>query len=57
MTVRATWRDAAARRHADPELFFPAAPPGLDAQARVAAGVWGGTTENERRPAGKPPPQ
>ena len=69
----ATWRDIAACRHHDPELFFPiaAAGPALDQaeQARqvcqrcpaqepclrwaldrgVAFGIWGGTTEDERR--------
>jgi WhiB family transcriptional regulator, redox-sensing transcriptional regulator len=69
----ATWRDTAACRHHDPELFFPiaAAGPALDQaeQAKrvcqpcparepclrwaldrgVAFGIWGGTTEDERR--------
>ncbi len=54
MTGPANWRDEAACRDADPDLFFPTGP----AQARCLAwaldhgvtdGVWGGTTEDERR--------
>jgi WhiB family transcriptional regulator, redox-sensing transcriptional regulator len=70
---RVTWRDIAACRQHDPELFFPigSAGPALEqaeqakricarcpVQARclrwaldrdVAFGIWGGTTEDERR--------
>jgi WhiB family transcriptional regulator, redox-sensing transcriptional regulator len=73
MTASANWRDEAACRHADTDLFFPvgSAGPALrqvdeakricrtcPVQARCLAwaldlgvtdGVWGGTTEDERR--------
>lgn len=67
------WRDLAACRHADPELFFPIGSTGpalhqIDQARRIcqtcpvqapcltsaldhglAFGIWGGTTEEERR--------
>ena len=67
------WRDDAACRHADPELFFPIGTAGpaavqVDEAKRVCrdctvrasclawamstpavVGIWGGTTENDRR--------
>lgn len=69
----AHWRDLAACRHADPELFFPIGSTGpalhqIDQAKRIcqacpvqapcltsaldhglAFGIWGGTTEEERR--------
>ena len=73
MTTRANWRDHAACRNTDPELFFPIGTTGpalrqigeakricracpVRAQCLAWAldngitdGVWGGTTEDERR--------
>ena len=73
MSACVNWRDDAACRHADPDLFFPVgetgpALPQIDEAKRicqacpartpclawalehgVAAGIWGGTTEEERR--------
>jgi WhiB family transcriptional regulator, redox-sensing transcriptional regulator len=70
---RTDWRDHAACRYHDPELFFPisttgAAAPQVEAAKRVCAGcpvrlqclrwsldtgqdagIWGGTTDEERR--------
>jgi WhiB family redox-sensing transcriptional regulator len=72
MIARVNWRDDAACRYADPDLFFPVAVTGPAlrqiAEARricqgcrartpcldwaldhgVAAGIWGGATEDER---------
>jgi WhiB family redox-sensing transcriptional regulator len=71
--VSANWRDDAACRHADPDLFFPIATAGpaldqIDQAKRIChacrvqqgclawalelgieSGIWGGTTEDERR--------
>lgn len=73
MTVRINWRENAACRDADPDLFFPIGTAGnslrqVDEAKRICHrcpaqnqclawalktgitdGVWGGTTENERR--------
>lgn len=73
MTVRMNWREHAACRDADPDLFFPVGTAGnslrqVDEAKRICHrcpaqnqclawalengitdGVWGGTTENERR--------
>jgi len=71
--LRANWREDAACRHADPDLFFPIATAGpaldqIDQAKRIChacpvqqrclawalemgieSGIWGGTTEDERR--------
>ena len=73
------WRQMAAYRHADPELFFPvsASGPSLDQVTQAKAicagcpvrrhclgfaldtrqdhGVWGGMSEEERRPRARKP--
>jgi len=73
MTAHANWRDDAACRDADPDLFFPVSTTGsarrqIDEAKRICRacpaqgqclawvldqpitnGVWGGTTEDERR--------
>ena len=73
MTAHANWRDDAACRDADPDLFFPVGTTGpvlhqIDEAKRICRacpaqgqclawaldqpttdGVWGGTTEDERR--------
>src|ERR1700731_3900044 len=73
LTRGANWRDQAACRHADPDLFFPVGTTGpalrqVDEAKRICracpartpclawalgnaipAGIWGGTTEEERR--------
>jgi len=78
MTIRTQWRDFAACRDADADLFFPVGPmgPGLrqiDQAKRICracpvqaaclawaidhgitSGVWGGTTEDERRTLRRP---
>lgn len=78
MTVRVNWRETAACRDADPDLFFPLGPAGpalvrVEEAKRVCracpvqapclawaldhgvgSGVWGGTTEDERRALRRP---